>query len=249
MRHAPNNAGDELPPSSLRGRLCEVFFSAVLTEMIDPLMHRLGDKAELDDPIFGAVAGLEPMRTRLGEWTRFLAERDATYDRTITIVGADRDVTEGTLEVRVDGQHKSIPIAVLMERRREREVALRVYCATGALGAKAKGPSHGAPPETTGTIPIVAADFLAAIGRRDAPAISACFEQESSVRDAMGAELTRDAAARILASPLVVHGVADNGQVCALEVALGNGSRLGLLVLARGDSGLIRSLRIYSETS
>src|SRR5580704_6431605 len=133
MRHAANNAangdGEELPPSSLRGRLCEVFFSAVLTEMIDPLMHRLGDKAELDDPVFGAASNLDPLRARLGEWKKFLHERDATYDRTITIVGADRDVTEGTLELRssVDagGKHITLPIAVLMERRREREVALR----------------------------------------------------------------------------------------------------------------------------
>lgn len=250
MRHAPNNAGEELPPSSLRGRLCEVFFSAVLTEMIDPLMHRLGEKAELDDPIFGAAAELDPMRARLNDWKRFLLERDATYDRTITIVGADRDVTEGTLELRAGGEaHKTIPIAILMERRREREVALRVYMATSALETKAMGPSHGgAPPEVVGTIPIVAADFLAAVSRRDAEGVAACFEQESSVRDASGIEHGREAAARILTTTLVVHGVADNGQVCALEVALGDSKRLGLLVLARGDSGLIRSLRIYSET-
>ncbi len=249
MRHAPNNAGEELPPSSLRGRLCEVFFSAVLAEMIDPLMHRLGDKAELDDPIFGAAANLEPMRARLNDWNRFLSERGATYDRTITIVGADRDVTEGTLELRAGGEaHKTIPIALLMERRREREVALRVYMATSALEIRAKGPSHGAPPEVVGTIPSVAADFLAAVSRRDADGVAACFEQESSVRDASGIEHARDAAARILTTTLVVHGVADNGQACALEVALGDSKRLGLLVLARGDSGLIRSLRIYSET-
>jgi len=257
MRHAANNApngngdGEEIAPSSLRGRLCEVFFSAVLSEMIDPLMHRLGDKAELDDPVFGAAAKVEPLHARLNDWKRFLLERDATYDRTITIVGADRDVTEGTIDLRTGENHATLPIALLMERRREREVALRVYCATSPLGAKPKGPTHGAPPESTGTIPIVAADFLAALGKRDAEAVAACFEQESSVRDALGAEHARDAAARLLASsgPLVVYGVADNGQVCALEVSLGNESkRLGLLVLARGDSGLIRSLRIYSET-
>ena len=84
MRHAE----DELPPSSLRGRLCEVFFSALMTEMIDPLMRRLGDKAELSDPIFGGAAGLSPLKDRLVEWTRFLSDHDARYDRTITVVGA-----------------------------------------------------------------------------------------------------------------------------------------------------------------
>lgn len=253
MRHGAKTEDDQetLPPSSLRGRLCEVFFSALLTEMIDPLIHRLGDKAELDDPVFGRVAGLDPLRERLIEWTRFLAERDARYDRTITVVGADRDVTEGTLEVRVDGHHRSMPVALLMERRREREVALRVYCATSVLGVAARGPSVGterSDPVPVGAVPSFAADLLAAVGRGDAAAAAACFEQEASgIRDALGAEHPRDAATKVLAGPMTVTGVADNGQTCALEVTFGAG-RLGLLVLQRGDSGLARSLRVYSET-
>ncbi len=245
MRHAE----DELPPSSLRGRLCEVFFSAVLGEQIDALMHRLGDKAELDDPFFGAAAGLSPLKDRLVEWTRFLAEHDAVYDRTITVVGADRDVTEGALELRLDGHHRSLPIALLVERRKEREVALRVFVATSPFGKTAKGPEAiqaGQVPERT--VPSFASDLLAALAKHDASAVLACFEQESRVRDAGGAEHSRDAASRLLTTALDVRGVADNGQVCALEVSLGDSNRLGLLVLQRGDSGLVRSLRIYSET-
>jgi len=248
MRHGAKNGDDqELPPSSLRGRLCEVFFSAVLAEQIEALMRRLGDKAELDDPIFGKAAGMGPLRERLIEWTRFLAERDALYDRTITVVGADRDVTEGTLELRDQEQHRSLPIALLMERRREREVALRVFCATSALGVEARGPSASATP--VGAVPSFAADLLAAVAKRDAGAATACFEQESiGIRDALGGEHPREAATRVLSRPMTVTGVADNGQTCALEVTFeGGGSRLGLLVLARGDSGLARSLRVYSE--
>ena len=246
MRHGAKNGDDqELPPSSLRGRLCEVFFSAVLGEMIEPLMRRLGDKAELDDPIFGKAAGLDPLRERLIEWTRFLTEREAVYDRTITVVGADRDVTEGTLEVRMDGHHRSMPIALLMERRREREVALRVFCATSVLGVESRGPSAFEAP--VGAVPSFAADLVAAIAKQDAGAAAACFEQESSgIRDALGVEHPREAAVRVLSKPLTVTGVADNGQTCALEVTFG-GSRVGLLVLQRGDSGLVRSLRVYSE--
>lgn len=251
MRHASKDES-ELPPSSLRGRLCEVFFSAVQSEMIDPLMRRLGDKAELDDPIFGKVNGLDPLRERLIEWTRLLAERGAVYDRTVTVVGADRDVTEGTLELRVDEHHQSLPIALLMERRREREVALRVYCATSVLGHAARGPTAAsAEPVPQNAVPIFAADLLAALAKRDAAAAAACFEQESGIRDALGGEHPRDAATRLLPTAMTVAGVADNGQTCALEVALGQaapGARLGLLVLQRGDSGLVRSLRIYSET-
>ncbi len=249
MRHAE----DELPPSSLRGRLCEVFFGALVTEMIDPLMRRLGDKAEVDDPVFGRASGAD-LRARLVEWAGFLNERDGRYDRTITIVGADRDVTEGTLEVRSDGQHRTMPIALLMERRKEREVALRVYCATGLFGsAGPKGPTlgegtnDGVADLSRTPVPSFAADLLAALGKHDAGAAAACFEQESGVRDALGAEHSREAASRLLTSAMTVHGVADNGQVCALEVVFGTTKRLGLLVLQRGDSGLVRSLRIYSE--
>jgi hypothetical protein len=239
-------AEDDLPPSSLRGRLCEVFFSALATEMIDPLMRRLGDKAELDDPFFGASQG-EGLRPHLVKWSALMTDHDATYDRTVTIVGADRDVTEGTIEARVGGQHRTMPIALLMERRKEREVLLRVYCATSMFDIVAKGPTPQADGASRpgGAVPSFAADLLAALGKRDAALAAACFEEESGVRDAAGVEHGRDAAARLLTSMMSVHGVADNGQACAVEVSLG--SRLGLLVLQRGDSGLVRSLRIYSE--
>jgi hypothetical protein len=241
MRHAE----DELPPSSLRGRLCEVFFSALLTEMIDPLMRRLGDKAELSDPIFGDAAGLSPLKDRLVEWTRFLSEHDARYDRTITVVGADRDVTEGTLELRLDGHTITLPVALLMERRKEREVALRVFLATSPFKREAKGPHIAEAPVSF--VPSFASDLLNALGKRDAAAVEACFEEESGVRDALGGEHARAATMGILTQPLTVRGVADNGQVCALESTLGDTKRLALLVLQRGDSGLIRSMRIYSE--
>lgn len=237
MRHAE----EDLPPSSLRGRLCEVFFSALTTEMIDALMRRLGDKAELDDPIFGAASGLDPLRARLAEWSSFISDRDGQYDRTVTLVGGDRDVTEGKIEMR----DRALPIALLMERRKEREVALRVYCGTSALGVPAKGPTVVGAVATA--VPSFTADLLAALGKRDAVGAAACFEEDSSVRDALGAEHDRDAAARLLTKSMVVHGVADNGQSCAVEVAFGDSNRMGLLVLQRGDSGLVRSLRIYSE--
>ena len=247
----------ELPPSSLRGRLCEVFFTALVAEMIDPLMRRLGDKAELDDPVFGATAG-NGVRPRLLDWVRFLGDHDAAYDRTITIVGSDRDVTEGTLEARVDGQHRTVPIAVLMERRREREVGLRVYCGVKVFGKKPSGPSAPSTkrPPIPGSgegaaVPSFVADLLVAIAKRDPTAMAACFEQESSVRDAFGVEHPREGLGRVLGSELAIApslwGVADNGQACAVEVMVPEDRRLALLVMQRGDSGLVRSLRIYSE--
>jgi hypothetical protein len=249
MRHEE----EELPPSSLRGRLCEVFLTALASEMTDPLMRRLGDKAELDDPFFGGATGTT-LRPRLEDWIRFLGEHDATYDRTITIVGADRDVTEGTLEARIDGQHRTLPIAVLMERRREREVALRVYCGVKSFGRVAQGPTAApavkAAPRSSSegaAIPNFLADLLVALAQRSPSSVVACFEQESSVRDALGVEHPREDASRLLASDLTVHGVADNGQACGVEVMYGDARRLALLVLQRGDSGLVRSLRVYTE--
>jgi hypothetical protein len=242
MRHAE----EELPPSSLRGRLCEVLLPALLTEMIDALLRRLGEKAVLDDAIFGVAAGIEPLRPRLGEWAKFLVDRETQYDRSVTIVGGDRDVTEGTFELRQEGHHRTLPVAVLMQRLREREVVVRIFLATSAFALPSKGPAVPLEPAAT-AVPTFAADMLEALAKRDGKAVAATFEEESSVRDALGAEHGRDAVARILSLPMTVQGVADNGQACALEVALGDTKRLGLLVLQRGDSGLVRSLRIYSE--
>ena len=163
-------------------------------------------------------------------------------------MGGDRDVTEGTLELRLDGHTRTLPIALLMERRGQREVALRVFMATSVFSQEtAKGPTTGAAPPSM-VVPAFASDLLAALGKRDASAVEACFEQDSGVRDALGNEHARGATVNILTKRLTVRGVADNGQVCALEATLEGTERLALLVLQRGDSGLIRSLRIYSET-
>jgi hypothetical protein len=246
MRHRD----EDLPPSSLRGRLCEVFFSALSTEMIEQLMRRLGDKATLDDPVFGPTAGAdgtnteEALQKRLHEWVGLLNEYDVRYERTTTVVGADRDVTEGVFELRADGHHRMVPVAVLMERKREREVALRIFFGASALGTKAaKGPK---PTGQTVVVPTFVQDLLSAVAKKDVAGVSAALEEDGSLRDATGVEHARDAIARILGGrEMVVQGVADDGRTCAVEAVLGG--NLVLLVLQRGDSGLVRSLRIYSE--
>ncbi len=240
MRHVD----EDRPPSSLRGRLCEVFFSALQSEMVEQLLRRLGNKATLDDPVFGATGGLEALRARLAQWVGVLNEHDVQYERTTTTVGADRDVTEGLFELRADGHHQMVPVAVLMERKREREVALRIFFGANVLGtAKPKGPK---PTGQEAIVPAFAAEVLDALAVGDASRIAAAFEEDGTLRDALGVEHARDAMVRVMGGKaLTVEGVADDGRSCAVEGRLGD--RLVLLILQRGDSGLARSLRVYSE--
>jgi len=240
MRHVE----EDRPPSSLRGRLCEVFFSALVAEMTEPLLRRLGNKATVDDPVFGPTAGPESLHGRLAAWLGLLNEHDSQYERTTTVVGADRDVTEGLFELRADGHHTMVPVAVLMERKREREVALRIYLGASALGTKAaKGPK---PTAQEAVVPSFAGEVLDALASGNASRVAAAFEQDGSLRDAAGVEHGRDAILRAIGQRTFhVEGVADDGRTCAVEASLGD--RLALFVFQRGDSGLVRSLRLYSE--
>ena len=119
MRHD----GDS-PPSSLRGRLSEVFFTALLDERTladgekSQLLIRLGDKAQLDEPILGSSTGLAALGPHLRKLGSALGEKDAAYTMERTIRGADRDVTEGVLELRTDSGRIAVPAAVAMSRER-----------------------------------------------------------------------------------------------------------------------------------
>ncbi len=243
MRHND----EERPPSSLRGRLCDVFFPALASESIEPLLMRLGPKATLDDPLFGACSGVDDLRARLKQWATWLGEHAATFERTQTTIGADRDVTQGLMEMRSDGDHITLPVAVLMERLREREVVLRVYFGTRRLGTSAKGPSLQRA-ETPPVLPDVIVEHLDAIGAGTVQRIVAGTEEDAVLRDAAGQEHPREQIGALLgAVELEPAGVADDGRVCAVEATGKAGGPAWLLVFVRGDSGLVRAIRVYSD--
>lgn len=247
MRHS-----DDTPPSSLRGRLCEVFFPALLDEQQSapggetqksPLLTRLGDKAQLDEPMFGASSGLAELRAHLAKLRATLVELDATYTLDRTVRGADRDVTEGNLEVRMDSGRVAIPAAVAMSRGRNREVSLRLYFSP--LGGKQARKGPAAPP--AGELP--AAQDIRTLLTSEAfggeTQLGQLFEQSAIMRDEAGKEHPRATLlARLAKSPLDARGFADDLRSCALEIAATGGGEL--VVLTRGESGLFREARWYA---
>jgi hypothetical protein len=243
MRHSD----DESPPASLRGRLAEVFLPAIVGETIPPLMRRLGDLATIDEPIFGASAGprLEDHVTKLSHW---FAERSTRYSRSGIIVGIDRDIAEGVIDLRQGEKQLSIPIAVVAQRGKNRAIELRVYHATRTLGIERRGPAPAHPQDSV-AIPPVAKDVIDALRTHDTYALSTALEHEGTLCDAAGCETERDAIGAVLESgnfTFEPRAVADDFRRCGIECVRPSG-RASLVVVQRGDSGLIRSVRIYDE--
>ena len=119
-------------------------------------------------------------------------------------------------------------------------------------------------PETL--VPPSISDFLDALAKGDVAAIAAAFEGDGSVRDARGLRHAKcDGALRAFFDGLIAGGAfggglelerggsADDGRACAVEFTLvkARGTdvtpQAGLLVFERGDSGLLRSARLYGD--
>jgi len=237
MRHS-----DDTPPSSLRGRLCDVFFRSLIDEQADQLLLRLGNKAQLDEPLFGSAAGLEALRKHLGDVSRWLGEHSARYEHERTVRGVDRDVAEGIIEVRAGDVPVSLPTAVVMGRGRNREVSLRVYLAPYPADRARKGPE--APPSVEVVPPADVSELLADTAFGSATQLGEHFEEKAQLRDAAGRDHDRAALLKTLGEMrLDARGFADDGRCCAVEIA-GTGTGR-LLVLDRGESGLFLGARLY----
>ncbi len=223
------------PASSMRGRLSDGLLSAVCEGTLDALLRRLGDRSTLDEPVFGASSGEAGLRahvTRLHDW---MNDRAARFEKSHTLVGTTLDVAEGMLFFGPQGARQSAPVAVVIERRPDREVAVRVHWSL-VLGASAKGPAlPGAPIDVTG----VMGDALAALsGSPHKP----CFEERLRMRDGAGKDLPLD---KRVPRALVPTSFADDGRCAACEVSAG--VRAGVIVFERGESGMVRQLRIYGD--
>jgi hypothetical protein len=263
------------PSSALKGWLSDIYFPALLdvaeeAKAIEALSQRLGGRATIDDPLNGRAAGLPALTEQLTKTAKWLAERGATYERIACTTGVDRDVTEGTLSLRGESSAIRLPVAVVAERRRAREVELRVYHATQPLRGKPaiRHPMVAVPPGTDVTVPQPVSDHVAALlgGRIDE--VLASFEVDGVLRDGRGVDHARaDGALRAFYERLVGAGSrgggidlqlgasADDGRICALEcTATKIGGReiapqAALIVFERGDSGLLRQVRFYDDLS
>ncbi len=254
--HPPVSA----PESALRGWLSEVFLPALVSNEDAKLLKRLGEKAIVVDPIHGRSPGgavTADAVTKLGQWLR---ARGATWTEARVTNGKDRDVTEGDLTF-ADGT--VVPCAVVSERKRAREVEVKVYFTASDL------------PEPSGTeVPAAAEVFVNEVAARilewcrtgEAVSTAALFERHGIIRIG-GKEIRRDsvdfapAVATLAGLVLAPTGSAEDGRVFALQgVVTGepdaNASsstelslRFGpvVFVFERGETGLLRALRVYGR--
>jgi hypothetical protein len=267
---------DDAPPrvagTALRGWLSDLLFPALIDGKIEPLVSRLGGRSTVDDPLFGRATGLPGLETRLGQMRDWLVARHARYAPIGLVVGTDRDVAEGTLTL--GGEEGAgefvLPVAVVAERRRSREVELRVYHAGDTLKPPGE-PVRTTPRDVTATphtgpnAPVLVIDHLEALRRGDVEGVLACFESDGFVRDALGGQHPRTEG-RLAdycthrfgfgqeegGADVRALGYADDGRACAIELGLadrkGQSQRPALAVFERGKSALFHALRLYEQT-
>ena len=244
------------PPSALKGRLADVYVPALVSGAVDALSRRLGNRATIDDPLYGRASSLPSIEPLLSRVAAYFAEGNATYEHISSTTGVDRDAAEGRIVMTVAGKARAMPIAIVAERRRLREIELRVYYSpeSAADGRKARGPLASMGPE----LPIsdLVESVLAGLRQGAVEQALAGFEEGSRVIDPAGRAhgKTEGAMAAFfseLGAPDVeVGGSADDGRTVCVEANLTHSRREtvpSLLSFERGESGLIRELRVYWE--
>ena len=263
MEEAPERGA----PSSLRGWLSEVYWPALVSSQAEQLSLRLGDRATVDDPIFGRTTGMPALLRYLEEVAAWLGKREASFDKVAFTMGSDRDVTEGTLGLTFDGRRVKVPVAVVAERRKEREVEMRLYYSTRPINGSHAVRSPVLPQDDQIAVPPPIAGHLAALAKGDVAAIVASFEIGGTVQSPAGEVFTRDEGGgtlqtfyqRLFKDPtaggveVLNGGRADDGSTCALEYTIvkvhGKGvpAQAGLAVYERGESGLLKAARVYED--
>jgi hypothetical protein len=244
--------------STLKGRLADVYVPALVDGAVQALSRRLGNRATIDDPVFGRASTLSSIDPLLEKVSKRFREGAATYRQVASATGVDRDVSEGVISMTQNGAPAEVPIAVVAERRRLREIELRVYYATGATVRRVRPPLiHG---DEDVAIPQIVAHVLDALKKGAIERVLSAFEEGSRWVDPSGrAHPKRDGAmATFLATfgsgrmDLVPAGAADDGRTCCVEAIVTRQRPTGepepvMLSFERGDSGLLRELRFYYE--
>jgi hypothetical protein len=261
-------ASDRGAPSNVRGWLSEVYLPALVSAQAEQLVRRLGSRATVDDPLFGRTTGM-PLSHYLEQAAGWFTTRGASFERLVFTTGSDRDVTEGTLALTVEGKRVSVPIAVVAERRPEREVEIRLYYSTKPIRGTATTRAPLVPRDDELTVPPPVAAHLQALARGDVQGVVASFEDGATLRDPAGETHVKTADGgslrafyeRLFASDVprgpgidVLKGArADDGRTCALEYTIARlhgrdvAPQAGLAVYERGESGLLRSARLYYD--
>ncbi len=264
---------EERGSSNLRGWLSDVYFHALAQGQADKLAIRLGAKATVTDPAFGHADGLTEIAALLEKQAAWLGAHKAEFRHARFTSGADRDVTEGT--VRYDasgtgagnagnagkGKRIEFPVAIVAERRRAREVDVRLYFPVATLG-EGHEPAMPAAVPGDGAIAPEASALLLALNSADESALRVELEKTATYVDPAGQTHQGDDIHTALLAPnrsgAVFHpvGSADDGRVAAVEGnwRSGGGEGVtetfvgpGLWVFERGDGGLVSRVRLYGS--
>jgi hypothetical protein len=243
--------------SALKGRLADVYVPALVDGALEALSRRLGNRATIDDPLFGRASTLSSIDPLLGKISTRFKDGGATYRHVSSATGVDRDVSEGVLSMTSSEGPVEVPIAVVAERRRLREIELRVYYASGAAKRKTRAPLLAIDEEIP--VPQIVAHVLEALRKGAVERVLAAFEEASRWVDPSGRVHTkRDGTLATFISELggrlelVPAGAADDGRTCLIEAIVTRqrptqDPEPAALSFERGESGLLRELRLYYE--
>ena len=242
------------PPSALRGRLADVFVPALVSGAVEALSRRLGNRATIDDPLCGRASSVASIESLLARVASYFAAGGATYEHVCSTTGVDRDASEGRLAMRIGGQLRSVPIAIVAERRRLREIELRMYYA----GEPGGGHKPRSPLSASAETPLASLieGIVDGVRRGQLERALAGFEEAARLVDATGQPHGKaDGALGAHLSELgdldlQLAGGADDGRTACIEGTIarrGSGRTPALFAFQRGDSGLVNELRIYWE--
>ncbi len=257
-------------PSNVRGSLSEVYVPGLISSQAEHLGRRLGNRATIDDPLFGRATGATALSRHLEQASAWLVARKASFEHVAFTTGSDRDVTEGTLSLSLDGKVVALPIAVVAERRPEREVEIRVYHSTRPVAVTTASRTPLVPRDDELTLPPPVTAHLQALARGDVDAVVSGFEDGAVLRDPLGESHAKDGkdggplrgfyekllGAEVPRGPgvdLLRGARADDGRTCALEYTIAHlrgrdvNPQPGLAVYERGESGLLHAARLYHD--
>jgi hypothetical protein len=256
---SPSEGDGRSPPSALRGRLADVYVPALVSGSLEALSRRLGNRATIDDPLYGRASSLASIDPLLARVASYFAEAKATYAHVCSTTGVDRDAAEGRLAMTIRGESRELPIAIVAERRRLREIELRVYYTPEGAPPERK-PRSALVSDGRNAPPVALAQLIDAIidgvRKGSVEQTLAGFEEAGRIVDPSGRAYEKRAGAmstflsELGALDLVVGGSADDGRTACIETTFtrrGREPAPALLAFQRGDSGLVNELRVYWE--
>lgn len=248
------------PPSALKGRLADVYVPALVSGTLEALSRRLGNRATIDDPLYGRASSLGSIDPLLARVAAFFAEGNATYEHVCSTTGVDRDAAEGRIAMTINGEARELPIAIVAERRRLREIELRVYYAPEVA---VRAPPHrkpraalisSGPSDPHLPLADLVESIVTGVKAGALEQALAGFEESSRIVDPAGrAHGKGDGAmgtflSELAALDIAIGGSADDGRTACVEATVTRRSgdtAPALLAFQRGDSGLVSELRVY----